>query len=59
MRVVDANTGKSIGFVRGIVRGIGYIIASIPVGLGLFWAGWDPRKQEWHDKIAGTVVVGK
>jgi uncharacterized RDD family membrane protein YckC len=59
MRVVDASTGKFIGIPRGIVRAIGYIIASIPIWLGLFWVGWDPRKQGWHDKIAGTVVVGK
>ena len=59
MRVVDANTGKLIGIPRGILRLIGYLIAEIPFGLGLFWAGWDPRKQGWHDKIAGSVVVGK
>lgn len=27
------------------------------MGLGYFWAGWDKRKQTWHDKLAGTVVV--
>jgi uncharacterized RDD family membrane protein YckC len=59
MRVVDATTGKFIGIPRGLLRGIGYIIAGIPIGLGLMWAGWDSRKQGWHDKIAGTVVVGK
>jgi uncharacterized RDD family membrane protein YckC len=59
MRVVDANTGKFIGIPRGFLRGIGYIVADIPFGLGLFWAGWDARKQGWHDKIAGTVVVAK
>jgi uncharacterized RDD family membrane protein YckC len=25
--------------------------------LGLVWVAFDPRKQGWHDKIAGTVVV--
>jgi uncharacterized RDD family membrane protein YckC len=59
IRVVDANTGKFIGIPRGFIRGIGYIVASIPIGLGLIWAGWDARKQGWHDKIAGTVVVSK
>ena len=59
MRVVDAKTGKFIGIPRGFLRGLGYIIADIPIGLGLFWAGWDARKQGWHDKIAGTVVVSK
>ncbi len=57
MRVVDATTGQKIGIVRGFVRLLGYIIASIPFALGLMWAGWDPRKQGWHDKIASTVVL--
>jgi uncharacterized RDD family membrane protein YckC len=25
--------------------------------LGLIWVGIDKRKQGWHDKLAGTVVV--
>jgi uncharacterized RDD family membrane protein YckC len=25
--------------------------------LGYLWAGFDPRKQAWHDKMAKTVVV--
>ena len=26
-------------------------------GLGYLWIGFDKRKQGWHDKIAGTVVI--
>ena len=25
--------------------------------LGYLWMVWDPRKQTWHDKLAGTYVV--
>jgi uncharacterized RDD family membrane protein YckC len=25
--------------------------------LGIIWVAFDPRKQGWHDKLAGTVVV--
>jgi len=24
---------------------------------GILWVAFDPRKQGWHDKLAGTVVV--
>ena len=27
--------------------------------LGIFWVAFDSRKQGWHDKMAGTVVVRK
>jgi uncharacterized RDD family membrane protein YckC len=57
MRVVDAKTGGNIGFGKAILRYVGFIISTIPIYLGLIWAGFDARKQGWHDKIAGTVVV--
>jgi uncharacterized RDD family membrane protein YckC len=25
--------------------------------MGLLWVAFDPRKQGWHDKLAGTVVI--
>ncbi len=25
--------------------------------LGFIWVGVDQRKQGWHDKLAGTVVI--
>jgi uncharacterized RDD family membrane protein YckC len=27
------------------------------LGLGIIWVGIDKKKQGWHDKLAGTVVV--
>ena len=56
-RVVDAKTGGPLGVGQSIVRYLGYYVATIPVGLGLLWVAFDPRKQGWHDKIAGTVVI--
>lgn len=56
LRVVRTD-GANLDFVQGLVRYVGLIIASIPIGLGLAWVGWDPNKQGWHDKIASTYVV--
>jgi len=56
IRVVDFNTGGAIGGGRGFLRYIGRIPSSI-FYLGYLWMLWDPQKQTWHDKIAGTVVV--
>jgi uncharacterized RDD family membrane protein YckC len=57
LRVVDATTGVNISMGKACLRYVGLIIAAIPCYLGLFWVIWDPRKQGWHDKIAGTVVT--
>ena len=42
---------------RRVLRYIGDYIAMLPLFLGILWVAWDPRKQGWHDKIAGTVVI--
>ena len=55
--IVDARTGARPGVLQFVVRYIGYFVSTIPLGLGLFWVGIDPRKQGWHDKMAGAVVV--
>ncbi len=59
LRVVDAKTGGNLGFGKSILRYVGFIISTIPIYLGLIWAGFDSRKQGWHDKIAGSLVVRK
>jgi uncharacterized RDD family membrane protein YckC len=55
--IVDAKTGSKPTIGQSILRYIGYFVSTIPLGLGLLWVGWDKRKQGWHDKIAGTVVI--
>ncbi|MCC7247524.1 MAG: RDD family protein [Lysobacter sp.] len=55
--VVDAKTGKSISVGQAMGRYVAYFLSMLPLGLGLIWVAIDPRKQGWHDKVAGTVVV--
>ena len=57
LRVVDAQSGRNIGFGQSILRYLGLIISSLPCYLGYLWVAWDPQKQGWHDKIASTVVL--
>jgi uncharacterized RDD family membrane protein YckC len=40
-----------------IGRYAGYWLSFVCLGLGYFWVGWDRRKQGFHDRLAGTVVV--
>lgn len=56
-RIVDAKTGGKPTTGQLIGRYLGYYVSSIPLFLGLIWVAFDPRKQGWHDKLAGTVVV--
>jgi len=40
-----------------IGRYFAYFISTIPLCLGFLWITFDRKKQGWHDKLAGTVVV--
>ncbi|MGY1457564.1 RDD family protein [Luteimonas sp. A534] len=56
-RVVDARTGNPMSVGQAIGRYIAYFVSTIPLFLGIIWVAFDPKKQGWHDKLAGTVVV--
>lgn len=56
-RIVDAGTGAAPTNGRLLVRYLGYYVSTLPLMLGFLWIAFDPRKQGWHDKMAGTVVV--
>jgi len=55
--IVDARTGGKPTTSQFLIRYLGYFVAGVPLMLGLLWVAIDPRKQGWHDKMAGTVVV--
>ena len=57
LRIIDAKTGGKPSTGQFIGRYLGYYVAAIPLFLGIIWVGFDQRKQGWHDKLAGTVVV--
>jgi uncharacterized RDD family membrane protein YckC len=57
IKVVDAETGNVPSTGRLVVRLLCYLLSALPLYLGFFWVAVDRRKQGWHDKIAGTVVI--
>jgi uncharacterized RDD family membrane protein YckC len=57
LTIVDAQTGDKPTTGQFIGRYLGYYLSMIPLCLGFIWVGIDKRKQGWHDKLAGTVVI--
>ena len=57
VKIVDATTGEKPSMKQWIIRYIGYFVSAIPLGLGYIWVAFDKRKQGWHDKMAGTIVI--
>jgi len=57
LSIVDARTGGKPSTGQLVGRYLGYYVSIIPLFLGIIWVGIDERKQGWHDKLAGTVVI--
>lgn len=57
LRVVDAKSGEALSTGQAIGRYLGYYVSILPLMLGFIWVGIDKKKQGFHDKLAGTVVI--
>jgi len=58
IRVVDLKE-KNISFFKSFVRFFGYYLSLYCLGFGFLWVLIDKKRQGWHDKLAGSIVVLK
>ena len=56
LRVIKTD-GSDISIVQAFIRYVGLFISFLVIFIGVIWVAFDPDKQGWHDKIAGTYVV--
>ena len=56
LRIVTTD-GQSLSFGRSVRRFLGYIVSIFAMWIGFLWILLDNRRQGWHDKIAGTLVI--
>jgi uncharacterized RDD family membrane protein YckC len=56
IKVVDAN-GQMPSVGAAVIRSLMAYVSAAVILIGYLWMLWDPRKQTWHDKVAGTFVV--
>jgi len=71
IRVIDDSTGDLIGPQRGMLRALPplafgvlgllspatFLLGILAALLDGLWPLWQPRRQTWHDMVAGSVVV--
>lgn len=56
LRVIRTD-GTDLTISQALIRYVGFFISGLVLGIGFIWAAFDPNKQGWHDKIAGTYVI--
>lgn len=49
--------GRPLDWTVALVRSLAAWLSTVALFLGFLWILWDPERQSWHDRIAGTVVV--
>ncbi|OPY06364.1 MAG: RDD family protein [Syntrophus sp. PtaB.Bin001] len=54
---VIQSSGEQMTPGIAFLRWVGYIYSGLILNLGFFWIIFDRKKQGWHDKIAGTLVI--
>jgi uncharacterized RDD family membrane protein YckC len=57
IRVVDIESGQTIGYGRALGRWAMSYVSTVVILLGFLWMLWDPKKQTWHDKVARSLPV--
>ena len=48
---------RRLDWPAAVVRSLGGYLSLAVLGLGFVWVAFDPERQSWHDKIAGTTIV--
>jgi uncharacterized RDD family membrane protein YckC len=58
IKVVRETSGEPIGFGRALGRQLfAGVFSSAIFYLGYLWMIWDDKKQTWHDKVVGSIVI--
>ena len=57
IRALDVRTLGRVDYGRCMIRYFVSMLSSAAFLLGFFWMLGDPKRQTWHDKAAGTIVV--
>jgi uncharacterized RDD family membrane protein YckC len=56
LRVIRTD-GSDLTIVQAFIRYVGLVVSFLVIFIGVIWVAFDPNKQGWADKIAGTYVV--
>ena len=57
IKLVDATTEEPPTLMQYLRRMLGYFVSLPLFMVGFIWQCFDKRRQTWHDKIAGTVML--
>lgn len=57
LKIIDLATLGPLTLGQAVGRYLGYFLSLLTLGAGFLWVAIDRRKQGFHDKLSGTVVI--
>jgi uncharacterized RDD family membrane protein YckC len=48
--------GHILNLQQSAMRSLAAVVSALFLGVGFFWAIWDPNCETWHDKFSGTTA---
>ncbi len=57
LKIIRIDGAEKLTPQQSVVRYLGYYVSMLPLFLGFLWVAFDEKKQGWHDKLAGTLVI--
>lgn len=54
---VVSTAGGRVSTGRAVARHFARLLSALPLYLGYFAMLWSPKRQTWHDRLTGSVVV--
>ncbi len=56
IKVVDNQSGRRPSWHQSVLRWFGYVLSTLPLGAGFWWAKLDHEGRTWHDRLSRTSV---
>lgn len=57
LKIIRIDGEERLTPAQSVGRYMGYYLSMLPFFMGFIWVAFDDKKQGWHDKLAGTLVV--
>ena len=57
IKLVNSRDGGLAGWRETLLRYLAALLSWAALGLGFWWALFDPERKAWHDRLSGTELV--
>ena len=57
IKLVDSRNGAPVDWRQTLLRYLAALLSWTALGVGFWWARFDPERKTWHDRLSGTELI--